>query len=65
MLNCKRVLFDIEDGAVYLNGALMSPLLKSSVKAGLDGMEKNCVLTNLLWMIFSNRLIKLENFTVN
>ncbi|SFR96963.1 aminotransferase class V-fold PLP-dependent enzyme [Anaeromicropila populeti] len=39
-MKCQKELFDIEEDVSYLNGALMSPLLKSSVEAGIEGMKK-------------------------
>lgn len=47
-MECKRSLFDIEEDSVYLNGALMSPLLKSSVEAGIQGMGKKLRPYNLV-----------------
>lgn len=39
MLDCQKYLFDLEDEVVYLNGAYMSPQLKSVEAAGLQGLR--------------------------
>lgn len=39
MLDCQKHLFDLEDEVVYLNGAYMSPQLKSVEAAGLQGLR--------------------------
>lgn len=39
MLDCQKHLFDLEDEIVYLNGAYMSPQLKSVEAAGLQGLR--------------------------
>jgi selenocysteine lyase/cysteine desulfurase len=40
MLNCQRHLFQLPDDISYLNGAYMSPLLKSVEDAGITGMRR-------------------------
>ncbi len=40
MLNCQRHLFQLPDDISYLNGAYMSPLLKSVEDAGVNGMRR-------------------------
>ncbi len=40
MLNCQRHLFNLEDSQAYLNGAYMSPQLKSVEEAGLIALQK-------------------------
>lgn len=39
MLDCQKHLFDLGDDVVYLNGAYMSPQLKSVEAAGLQGLR--------------------------
>ena len=39
MLHCQKHLFSIPDEITYLNGAYMSPLLKSVEQAGFDGVR--------------------------
>jgi selenocysteine lyase/cysteine desulfurase len=38
MLDCQRSAFDLDDDAVYLNGAYMSPNLKSVTAAGIEAI---------------------------
>lgn len=38
MLDCQKHLFDLDDEVVYLNGAYMSPQLKSVEAAGMQGL---------------------------
>ena len=40
MLSCQRHLFDIPDVIAYLNCAYMSPLMKSALVAGSDGLAR-------------------------
>jgi len=39
MLNCQKDFFDLEDDVVYLNGAYMSPNLKSVTAAGIKAIS--------------------------
>lgn len=39
MLNCQKHLFDLDDEVVYLNGAYMSPQLRSVEAAGIQGLR--------------------------
>ena len=39
MLDCQKHLFDLDDEVVYLNGAYMSPQLKSVEAAGIRGLR--------------------------
>lgn len=40
MLNCQKHLFDLSDEVIYLNGAYMSPMLKSVEEAGVSELRK-------------------------
>jgi selenocysteine lyase/cysteine desulfurase len=40
MIPCQRHLFDIPDDVAYLNCAYMSPLMKSALEAGVDGLAR-------------------------
>ena len=37
-MECQKHLFDLDDETIYLNCAYMSPLLKSTAKAGYEGI---------------------------
>ncbi len=39
-LTCQKSLFDLEDGVTYLNCAYMSPLLRSTMDAGVAGLRQ-------------------------
>lgn len=39
-MECQRELFDLDSEIIYLNGAYMSPNLKSVIEAGIDGIYK-------------------------
>ena len=39
-LGCQRHLFSLDNKTIYLNGAYMSPMLKSVEKVGIDGVKR-------------------------
>src|SRR5574337_51939 len=39
-LACQKQLFSLDEGVHYLNGAYMSPLLKSAEEAGIRGLRR-------------------------
>ena len=47
MITCQKDKFNIDEDIVYLNGAYMSPLLKSAVKAGTEGLKRKSTPYNI------------------
>lgn len=46
-MNCQKHLFNLDTDVTYLNGAYMSPILKSSELAGIQGIQRKRTPSNL------------------
>ena len=61
MLDCQRALFSLPPDLHYLNGAYMSPQLRTVKAAGLAGLEQKDDPTRITRASVAHRLVELLN----